>query len=97
LAQPLNGGNNSSRNCGYWPVTTYFRESSQLAIVLDNWRSLSSVGAHALRKCFLRVIGSLGQCSAFYITETGPLGWFRVDVVDGLADWAVSAPSDPAQ
>src|SRR6185503_276527 len=97
LAQPLNGANNSSRNCGDWPVTTYFRESSQLAIVLDNRRSLSSVGAHTLCECFFCVIGSLGQCSAFYITKTSPLGWFRIDVVDGLADWAVPTPSNSAQ
>jgi len=74
LAQPLNGGNNSSRNCGNLPISTYFRESSQLAIVLDNRSSLSCVSAHALRKCLLRVIGSLGQSSTLYITKASPLG-----------------------
>jgi hypothetical protein len=97
LAQPLNGGNNSSRNCGNLPVSTDFRESPQLAIVLDDRGGLGRINTHAFRKSLLRVIGSLGQRRTFYITKSRPLGRLRVDIVDGLADWAVPAPRDATQ
>ena len=73
-AQPLDGSNNSGRNRGDRPVSIHFGKTSQRPVVLDHRRGQCLVSAHALRKDLLRVIGSLDQRSAFYITKSSPLG-----------------------
>src|SRR5579872_1887048 len=73
FAQLLDGRNNSCRDRGDLPIRSHFGKTPQFPVVLDDGRSQCLVSAHALRKDFFRIIGSLGQCCAFYIAKTCPL------------------------
>src|ERR1035437_9541714 len=68
-AQPLHGGNDTSRNCCDRPVSIHFRKTPQTPVVLDNRRGQGSISAHALLEDLFRVIGSLGQRRTLYIAE----------------------------
>jgi len=96
-AQPLDGSHNSGYHHVDGPVSVYFCETSLRPIVLHNRFGQSDISAHALRKDFLSVIGSLYQSRTLNVTDSADSRRFRVDVVDRLADRAIPAPGNPAQ
>src|ERR1035438_442535 len=97
LAQLLDSGNNSGRNCTNRPVSIHFRKTSKSPVVLNNGRGQGHISAHALLEDLFRVIGSLDQSSTLNVAIAIPLGRLSINVVDGLADRTVPAPRNPAQ
>src|SRR5947209_4425065 len=96
-AKPLNRGDNPRSHSIDGPVSVNICKTSQFAVVLDHRRRLGLVNAHTLPEGLLGIVSTLDQRSTFNVANSFNLRGFAVDVVDGLADWAVPAPRNATQ